>query len=322
MSSLEEGFETNAGTTYKLLHEASTQARLSLYYEAGVQWHSWRSLRDVITGRGINHQIQRAYGVIASRYHPGDRIFLFGYSRGAYAVRSLAGMIDRVGLLRANDATERNIRQVWRHYESDPHGAAAQAFARAFCHERTEIELVGVWDTVKSLGLRLPLLWRLTEKNHAFHSHHLGNSIKRGYHALALDETREAFAPIMWECPDGWCGDVEQVWFRGCHADIGGHLGEFEQARPLANISLVWMLEKTEACGLPLPEGWRQRFPQDPGAPSVGNTRGWGKFFLLRRKRVIGNDRSESIHPSALDHRRAKKLERLAGTDDQEAGPM
>jgi len=110
MSSLEDGRETNAGRAYKLLCEASPD--LSLYYEAGVQWRSWRSAPDVMMGRGINRQIRRAYGFLASRYRPGDKVFLLGYSRGAYAVRSLAGVIDQIGLLTPAHATEQNIRTI------------------------------------------------------------------------------------------------------------------------------------------------------------------------------------------------------------------
>ncbi|MCU0912384.1 MAG: DUF2235 domain-containing protein, partial [Rhodobacteraceae bacterium] len=196
MSSLDHGAETNAGLTYRLLSERGRVAGLSLYYEAGIQWEEWRRAPDVIMGRGINRQIRRAYGFLASRYRPGDRIFLFGFSRGAYAVRSLAGVIDRVGLVRAEHATMRAVRDVYRHYELAPDAPAARAFARLYCHPEVGIEMVGVWDTVKALGLRLPLLWMLTEKRHAFHNHRLGASIRHGYHALALDETREVYAPV------------------------------------------------------------------------------------------------------------------------------
>ncbi|MBR9843454.1 MAG: DUF2235 domain-containing protein [Rhodobacteraceae bacterium] len=309
MSTLEPGHETNAGQTYRLLQEMGSA--VSLYYEAGVQWPSWRATLDVIMGRGLDGQIRRAYGFLASRYRPGDRIFLMGYSRGAFAVRSLAGIIDEVGLLRSACATERNVRQAYRLYEMNPEGAAAQAFATAHCHGAVEIEMVGVWDTVKALGLRLPVLWRLTEARHAFHSAALGPSIRHGFHALALDETREVFAPVLWSCPEDWPGRAEQVWFRGGHGDVGGQLGGDETARPLANIPLVWMLERAESCGLPLPEGWRGRFACDAEAPMVGTWQGWGKMFLLRRKRVVGEDPSESIHPSAaasLDPGRAEGL--------------
>lgn len=302
MSSLEQGRETNAGLTYKLLAERGRVAGLSLFYEAGIQWEEWRRAPDVIMGRGINRQIRRAYGFLASRYRPGDRIFLLGFSRGAFAVRSLAGVIDRVGLLKSEHATMRAIREVYRHYELDPGSAASERFSELFCHAEAPIEMVGVWDSVKALGLRLPLLWKFTEPHHAFHNHHLGGSIRHGFHALALDETRDVFAPVLWQCDERMAAGqvVEQVWFRGAHGDIGGQLGGFEPARHLANIPLVWMLEKAERCGLVLPAGWRARFPRDADAPSVGTWRGWGKTFLLRRRRKVGHDRSESIHPTAL----------------------
>jgi uncharacterized protein (DUF2235 family) len=112
-------------------------------------------------GAGINRQIRRVYGFLASRYRPGDRIFLFGYSRGAYAVRSLAGVIDRVGLLRAECATERNVEIAYRHYRRGIDGAAQRAFVKRFCHAEAPVEMVGVWDTVKALGFRAPIVWKL-----------------------------------------------------------------------------------------------------------------------------------------------------------------
>jgi uncharacterized protein (DUF2235 family) len=296
MSSLAPGCETNAGLAYRLL--GSIGAPVSVYYESGVQWDDWRSARDVMMGRGINRQIRRAYGYLASRYRPGDRIFLMGYSRGAYAVRSLAGVIDQVGLLRADCATERNVMTAYRHYQATPGSAVAQAFTRAHCHPVVEIEMVGVWDTVKALGLRLPVLWRWSEPAHAFHSHHLGHTIRHGFHALALEETRDAFMPVLWDCPEDWSGRVEQVWFPGAHGDVGGQLGGVETARPLANIPLVWMLERLEECGMALPQGWRTQFPTDVAAPSVGTWSGWGKMFLIRHRRVVGHDRSERLHES------------------------
>ncbi|THH37359.1 DUF2235 domain-containing protein [Aliishimia ponticola] len=296
MSSLRDGMESNAGLAYKLCREQG--APVSVYYEAGIQWSHWRKLGDVVVGRGINRQIRRAYGYLASRYRPGDKIILMGYSRGAYAVRSLAGVIDRVGLLRAQDATQRNVRDIYRHYENHPDSDAAQAFARAHCHDTVEIEMIGVWDTVKSLGLNLPFLWRLSTPRHDFHNHHLGPSVKRGFHALARNETRLAYDPVMWESDPNWQGELIQMWFRGTHGDVGGMLGGFEEARPLANISFVWMMEQAERCGLDLPAGWQARFPQDPSAPSSGKFRGMGRWLVARRARRIGLDPSERVHPS------------------------
>lgn len=297
-SSLKPAEMSNAGRAYDLMCEGGRTARRTLYYEEGIQWQGWRRGLDVVQGIGIDGQIARAYGHLASHYRPGDRIFLLGYSRGAFAVRSLAGVIDRIGLLRQDAATERNVTLAYRHYRLSPDSAAARTFARAHCHLEAPIEMVGVWDTVKALGLRLPLLWMWSDRQHAFHNSHLGASIRHGFHALALDETRAVFEPVLWECPPGWEGNVEQVWFRGAHGDIGGQLGDFDAARPLANIPLVWMLSRAEACGLDLPPGWRNRFPCDATAPMVGTWRSWGKVFLLRRRRLVGRDRSERLHDS------------------------
>ncbi|WP_297771111.1 DUF2235 domain-containing protein [uncultured Roseovarius sp.] len=320
MSTLAPGCETNAGLTYKLLREMAG-SDLSLYYEAGIQWRDWRATGDIILGRGINRHIRRAYGYLASRYRPGDRIFLMGYSRGAYAVRSLAGVIDRIGLLRAEAATERNVRLAFRHYRCAPHDAAAMAFSNAYCHAECHVEMVGVWDTVKALGLRIPVLWRFRVDAHGFHSHHLGRTTRHGFHALALDETRNAYTPVLWECRPEYDGHVEQVWFRGSHGDVGGQLCGYNVARPLSNIPLVWMLECAEGCDLKLPEGWRARFEQDVNAPPVGTWQGWSKILLLRSPRIVGRDRSERLHESVDGQvRRGWGGPRLAGVLKQQSG--
>ncbi len=320
LSSLVPLCQTNAARTYMMLREVG--AAVSLYYEPGLQWDNWRSIRDVVTGKGINRQIKRTYGWLASRYRPGDRIFLFGYSRGAYAVRSLAGVIDLVGLLRSDHATSRNIRNAYRHYECAPESDAARAFARHHCHDRVEIEMIGVWDTVKSLGINAPVLWRLSEHLHAFHNHDLSANVRHGYHALAHDETRVAFAPVMWECHDDYPGRLEQVWFPGSHADVGGQLGGFEAARPLSNIPLDWMLTRAAECGLPLPQGWQARLEKDPLAPARGTWRGHGRFLMTRKKRLIGADRSERLHDSilarqAMKDRLTQSEKAVFATEDQ-----
>lgn len=299
MSTLSDGREGNCGLIYRLLTEAGRRYDRTVYYEPGLQWTGWRALPALAQGRGLNRQIRRAYGWLASHYRPGDRIYLIGYSRGAFAVRSLAGVIDRVGLLRREEATERAVRQVYRHYRQDPGGTFARDFAMRFCHDEAPIALVGVFDTVKALGLRLPLLWMLTDKRNSFHSPELGRSILRGAQALALHETRAVFQPVLWDVPPDRLDAVEQVWFRGAHGDVGGHIGMVQVARPLANLPLVWMLDRAGAAGLRLPDGWQARYPCDAAAPMVGTWRGWGGVFLLRGRRIVGRDPSERVHPSA-----------------------
>lgn len=297
MSSLLKGRETNAGLTWKLLSEASDQFR-TLYYEPGLQLPGPGHAVHVIVGRGINRQIRRAYGVLARRYRPGDRVFLFGFSRGGYAARSLAGMIHEVGLLRAEMADDRRIGHAWRYYQDRRGSRFIAPFRRRYCQPDVTIEMIGVWDTVKALGIDLPLLLRLSPVTADFHSDGLCPNVRHGFQALALDETRMVFAPVLWRTGPDHPGHVEQMWFRGTHGDIGGHLGGVEAARPLANIPLVWMLERAETLGLTLPPGWRARFPCDPHAPSVGLNQGWGRLFVWRRARTVGHDRSEALHHS------------------------
>ncbi|WP_420862631.1 DUF2235 domain-containing protein [Algirhabdus cladophorae] len=295
LSSLETGSETNAGLIFKLLEDVPQS---SVYYEEGLQWTSFRSGWGVMVGTGINRQIQRAYLWLAQRYRPGDKIILVGYSRGAYAVRSLAGAIDRVGLLRADHANEDLMAQVYGFYREAPDSAEAETFAQTYCHAETPIEAVAVFDTVKALGLMLPVFGKWSQRRHAFHNHTLGDSIQHGFHALALHETRRAYAPVLWKCPTTWNGRMEQVWFRGNHGTVGGHLKGFDAARPLSNIPLVWMLRHLAKCGLSLPADWQDRYPTDPLAPATGYLALWKVLFFAHRKRKVGQCRSESIHPT------------------------
>lgn len=297
LSKLDPGWETNAGQAYKLLRGQQGR-QVAVYYEAGLQWQGWRDTLRVMTGQGIDAQIQRAYGWLASHYRPGDRIYLIGYSRGAYAVRSLAGIIGRIGLLRHEHTTERNLRHVYRLYCRPDRWQATQAFHDAKCHDSVQIEAIGVWDTVKALGMRLPVLWMIADRLHGFHDHTLGHHVRAGYHALALHERRTAYAPVMWKSRPLWQGQLEQVWFKGTHGDVGGQLGGRVASRPLANVPLVWLLQHMQSKGLPLPDGWPDRFPQNANAPSIGGWAGWSKVFLARGKRKVGDDPSEALHPS------------------------
>ena len=304
LSSLKPGMETNAGLLYRLLTETGRNPHQQYDYDPGVQGTGLKKWYNAFTGMGINLAIGQGYGFLASRYRPGDRIYLFGYSRGAYAVRSLAGMIGSVGLLRQENATERNIQQAFRIYQRN--GEVSQSRSRADfvarnCHSGVPIEMVGVWDTVRSLGLPYPVLSRLARMATEFHDHALGHHIGHGYHALAIDEDRTAFAPILWQRSPHWQGRLEQTWFAGVHGDVGGNIGDRAEARPLANIPLNWMLRRSERHGLILPEGWGTRFPEDPTAPQIGNRTGMARLFVLRRPRATGGGDGEVVHLSIRD---------------------
>ena len=176
--------------------------------------------------------------------------------------------------LSAAEATERNVQAAYRHYQAREVTQAARDFADAHCHAQVEIGMVGVWDTVKALGIIMPVLWRLSVPAHAFHDHRLGPSVRHGYHALALDETRVVYNAVMWDVPETYDGRVEQVWFRGNHSDVGGHLGAFHAARPLANIPHVWTLEKLALFDVASPDSCPAHFPTDVPTPSTGTLHG------------------------------------------------
>lgn len=298
LSSSAPGERTNAGRLARLLREFGASTGQIARYDRGVQGRGWERWLNAATGRTIGLSIRAGYGFLASRYRPGDRIFLFGYSRGGYAVRSLAGMIGRVGLLRAEAATERRITEAYRLYESDAAPERLARFRELYCHPHTPIEMLGVWDTVRALGLPFPGFSWFSPMAVDFHDHALGHHIRHGYHALAADETRLSYAPIKWERSEDWQGRLEQTWFPGDHADVGGEVRHRPEARGLSNIALNWMLRRAAAHGLALPEGWETRFPEDPGAPSSAGA-GWlSRGFLIRAPRRTGGGDGESLHVS------------------------
>ncbi len=310
LSSLAPGAKTNAGILYKLLRKQA-DSDVRLHYAPGIQWRGWRKLRNVAAGTGTNRRIKRAYRWLARNWRPGDRVFLFGYSRGAYGVRSLAGVIDLHGLMRAEAADRGNVERLYHYYCEGRDPVSAARFSKRYCWPRgaVKIEMIGVWDTVKALGLRAPVVWSWLPNETEFHSDDLSEIVGAGYHALAHDERRVAFSPVLWRCPPGFKGHVEQLWFPGAHADVGGQVARRPAARGLANIALGWMLGKAEGHGLGLPDGWAEEYPPDPLAPSVGMDHGFGWLFRHRRRRKVGEDASESLHPSVTKraaHRRPR----------------
>jgi uncharacterized protein (DUF2235 family) len=299
LSSLAPGEKTNAGILFALLRKRA-DPNVLVHYTPGIQWRGWRQARRVMAGTGINRQIKRAYRMLARDWQPGDKVFLFGYSRGAYGVRSLAGVIDLHGLMRPEHASKTNVLRLYRYYCERRNTRFAEMFSKRYCWPKGEvqIEMIGVWDTVKALGLRAPLVWRWLPSATEFHSDNLSEIVGAGYHALAHDERRVAFAPVLWRCPEGFQGRAEQVWFPGTHPDVGGQVAMRPAARGLSNIALVWMLEKAEGHGLGLRDGWADDYPTEALAPSMGMNFGFGWLFRNRRRRRVGRDLSESVHPS------------------------
>ena len=205
-------------------------------------------------GVGLSRNVQECYRWLAREWAPGDELFLFGFSRGAFTVRSLAGMLRNVGLLPA-DRLDR-VEQAYGHYRDRdpawrPDGREAVAWRAAHSREVERIRCLGVWDTVGSLGVPTsgPLGW-WSRRRWGFHDVQLSGRVEHGYHALAVDERRKPFAPTLWQADDAHAAQqhVEQVWFAGVHSNVGGGYPDCG----LSDTTLWWMAGKARAAGLGL----------------------------------------------------------------------
>ena len=223
--------------------------RQHVFYDWGLgSYHHQTSAG--LAGRGIHKNIVDGYRYIVHNYAPGDRIFLFGYSRGAYTVRSLCGLINNCGIVRRADA--RLIAEAWRIYKSPepgnhPNGDAAAAFRDQHSHDARTVHFAGVWDTVGALGIPFSLMG-LFDGDDEFYDNRIGVNVVTARHALAIDEQRQDFEPTLWQPRDGV--DLEQTWFAGCHGDIGGGHAPDPDGRCIADVAFEWMLDEADRAGL------------------------------------------------------------------------
>lgn len=223
------------------------------------------------TGRGISKNIKDGYEFLTRFYEPGDRIFLFGFSRGAYTVRSLSGLIGYCGIPRrqAGDGDllhDEPLRRLFVNnaydiyklegYEERKARGDKFIFENGYEKQRNArdraVYCIGVWDTVRALGYARG--WKDIEIpgfRHRFHDHELSRHVRYAFHALSIDDPRREFFPTIWNEPTraqsiSWKSGrknpqtFEQVWFPGVHSDIGGG---YEESL-LSDITLAWMIDK------------------------------------------------------------------------------
>ncbi|MEA3298697.1 MAG: DUF2235 domain-containing protein [Pseudomonadota bacterium] len=202
------------------------------------------------TGKGLHKNVMDDYRYLVQNYSPGDQIFLFGFSRGAYTIRSLCGMIYNCGILKRPDA--RLIQAAFDLYKSPrkdchPDGEESLAFRAAHSHPDRTIAFVGVWDTVGALGIPFSFLG-LLEKKDEFYDTKIGPNVRIARHALAIDELRSDFEPTVWDPRPGL--DLRQLWFAGAHSNVGGSYAPDGDGGLLSDIPLKWMLDEAAAAGL------------------------------------------------------------------------
>ncbi|ORX99880.1 hypothetical protein BCR34DRAFT_628109 [Clohesyomyces aquaticus] len=266
-----------------------------VYYDGGIgtgALSSWDKTKQGGTGLGLAENVIEAYNFIALNYQPGDEIFCFGFSRGAYTARAVAGLVTDIGVIQTRYM--QIFPELYRRYKSNKHGVKFQdsdawkeyvngkprkdapntvnASKEQIDAQKWEIpphpdiaipgsnkvKVVGVWDTVGSLGI--PELWRFdnmwSRSKYAFHNVSLNENIEHAFHALALDEHRKAFLPTLWYIPTDLKNrkkpqdlpELKQVWFPGVHINCGGgsddSIGQMDgDKEQLANITFAWMLQ-------------------------------------------------------------------------------
>jgi uncharacterized protein (DUF2235 family) len=269
-----------------------------VHYEVGIATESalgeWTFAVGAV-GFGVGSRIQGGYRFLCENYEAGDEIFLVGFSRGAFQARSLAGLIALAGIARS--ATPEAISDAWDYYEQNklaPDPARLEALRGANRYP-VRIKCVAVWDTIGNLGI--PFVRKSFIKELlGFHDTQLSPTVDVGLHALAIDEPRGPFEPTLWTIKKGTSlppGQViEQVWFPGCHANVGGGY----QDCSLSDIALLWMAERlTQTTGLAVNlEHLRATTRPDPLGEQVSPTSDgiYRVSYMLPFIRLIKQNRS------------------------------
>jgi uncharacterized protein (DUF2235 family) len=257
----------------------------AIYYDQGVGTTWGEHFRGGILGYGLDRSVLAAYRWLIKTYNPGDRVYVFGFSRGAYTARSLTGLIAKCGLLQpgaplsidqifnrySRSTSQRLIYQLeFEKRELDRRARGKSKTTREIAEftseelwllaysQRIKIQFIGVFDTVGSLGIPFGHVPGLSRSSFQFHHTRLSNLFQFAYQALAIDEHRKDFSPSLWTKFTPTQEDhslrvqpkaepvVEQRWFCGAHANVGGG---YPNDR-LAQIPLFWLVAKATAAGL------------------------------------------------------------------------
>ena len=288
-------WRTNVWRTFEAL-DLSGNDQIA-FYDDGVGTSSFKPMAILggAFGLGLRRNVIALYKFACRNYHNADdELYGFGFSRGAFAIRSLAGFIDLAGLPKQPRALkEEELLEIYDAYMD------GQLVDKArYGTIDTMLDFIGVWDTVGALAFGRTL--------GNFHRINPGN-VRRVAHALALDEERERFEPSYWDPPARAVTQIDEVWFSGCHTNIGGGYVDAN----LSNIALFWMLQSARDAGLPLdargipgfdlkdPRGL-QRDSYKEFYDSMGLIGGIAESLNLKREpRVIRA--GQRIHQSVVD---------------------
>lgn len=276
--------QTDGGTpaptnVAKLMHALADDGddRQVLHYEEGVGGRKWEALRGGIYGYGLEKRILGSYRFLRNAFadkrwsRDQNRIFLFGFSRGAYTARRISGLLAHSGIpVKAKDA-----HLGWELYRRRDAASAKQLKAEGRFFD-VPVEMVGVWDTVKATN------------DEDYHDTKLASNVRAGYHAMAIDEQRKFFPVLKWRKNKA----VSQVWFAGAHSDVGGGYAKCG----LSDVALEWMIYRALRHGLEFDADYIDAnvTPDPKGVIHESHGGGWRLLGVKRRSLA----KSELFHPS------------------------
>lgn len=247
----QEGGERNNTNIYKLFNMIEDRSSKQVaFYDAGLG-SNWQKITGSIGGMGISRNIKQCYQFIFEHYEIGDQIYLFGFSRGSATIRSLSSFIHHFGILpKSRPELIDQAYSIYKIRDENLRDKKAVEFVKKHHNIWTSVKFIGCFDTVAALGLPWKranaILNYMPYFHHKFHDFTLSQSIEHAYHALAIDDEREAFLPILWDKTINEKQSLKQVWFCGMHTDVGGGYKE----QNLSDIPLEWMLQNAMKHGL------------------------------------------------------------------------
>lgn len=262
---------------------AADGTQQQVFYDWGVGSY-YNAAIGGATGLGVHKNIMDGYRYIIQNYSDGDEIFLFGFSRGAYTVRCLCGLINNCGILKRAHANR--VQEAFNLYKktgaaSKPNGQKSIDFRASFSHKDRHVKFVGVWDTVGAMGIPISFLGIFEDKDEFFDSK-LGRNVEVARHAIAIDEHRTDFEPTIWEPRPGI--DIKQTWFAGVHCDVGGSYQPDKQGLLASDEPMLWMVNEALGFGLDFEKYWTST-QESVDLPQLNNSMRW--FYRIKDKKLL-----------------------------------
>ncbi len=289
---------TTNTNVYKIFKAMNFTAEQCPIYDDGVgaDGNALQKLLGGAFGNGLDQKIKDGYTRISHLYELGDQIFLFGFSRGAYIARSLAGMIAICGLPTQNvdDNLTAQAFEAYRAHDTNLRKPLLASLQQKYQIAIADLAMVGVWDTVGALGIPA-VFGGIDMLQYGFCDTNLHPNVKNAYHAVSIDERRREFPATLWTSAPVPGQTIEQVYFTGVHCDVGGGYPE----TGLSDITLSWMMRKAAALDVDFNAAVYQQYQKlDPKLALDVKHESWTPLWAFPNPRTVPDN--ASISNSAL----------------------